>query len=263
MSTTRKSCGMLGRVILICSVLAGGAGWARGDIITIASWDFDTEATYLTPNTVGDNVTVPDITSGSSANPAWLDLSEETISNTTMSTHSAEWTGALGQASGGVLRYTARGFDSAANPNRYVEFSVTTDPGYTFTPDTLLLDFGRTDDGHNQARFLEVRYSLDSFDTYVDVGEIRTDGNSDSGNRYGRGILDLAALEHSALDNLSGTLTFRFYSRVGTSSDTIQRNFGIDNLTLTGSVIPEPGSVLLIGFGGLILTGLRRWRRRA
>ncbi len=67
------------------------------------------------------------------------------------------------------------------------------------------------------------------------------------------------------LTNLSNTeVTFTFVANYGVTSDfsgggnNVNRNAFIDDLTFTGIIIPEPGSLALLGLGGVLMLRRRR-----
>ena len=228
----------------------------QADIITIAAWDFDTQATFLEPSSKAANVSVPTMTYGTATTPVWVDLSEVTINNLNSGITTDFWTKETGTASGGVIRMSKP--TGAYELDRYLEFSVTAAPGYVLSLDTLRFDVGGPDTSNGDRRF-HVAYSLDGFDeSDVYTGQARNNFSNMGAYGFQGAALDFADLPDS-FDNFSGTVTFRFYPETSSSGT---RNPGIDNIILTGSVIPEPSTALLLGLSGAFLTVVRRLRRR-
>ncbi len=75
---------------------------------------------------------------------------------------------------------------------------------------------------------------------------------------YSEKLFSVDLSGNSLLQNISDSVTFRFY--IGT--DTTSQNLGFDNLTINGIVIPvpEPSAVTLLGLGSLALMAVNRLR---
>jgi len=74
---------------------------------------------------------------------------------------------------------------------------------------------------------------------------------------YSETLFSVDLSGNSLLQNISDSVTFRFY--IGT--DTTSQNIGIDNLTVNGSIVaaPEPSVYALAGLGLMLCIG--NWRR--
>lgn len=74
---------------------------------------------------------------------------------------------------------------------------------------------------------------------------------------YSETLFSVDLSGNSLLQNISDSVTFRFY--IGT--DTTSQNIGIDNLTVNGSIVaaPEPSAYALAGLGLMLCIG--NWRR--
>lgn len=245
---------LIGRVLVLCAGITL-AGSVRADLITIAAWDFNTEATFLQPSTVGANVTLSNVSGGSSGSWSWVDLSEISVGNSS-SGGSDDWSRFNSAAADGAIRSSnmsgGTSYPYGINENRYLEFSVQADPGYVLGLERIRINVGAADTSTGNRGFI-FRYSFDGFDTHTEVGRVNNRRDS-SVARFVGGRLDFADLVDDFSD-LTGTVTFRFYPYVMTGNN---RAVTFDNIELTGSVIPEPGSALLLGLGGLLLMLRRR-----
>lgn len=183
----------------------------------------------------------PDVTG---SNAAWVGLSGAGFSNSSNTAFAA----------GNVV-------PSSLNTGRYLQFTITADPGFTLDLDTLDFRMG----GQNTSGTLtytvnaNVRSSLGSFtsDLTINPGSVTTAshtvaiGNNTSFSNFSVDLSDIA------FDNLT-TLTLRLYPvDDSTSSSNFYR---YDTITLNGTVtaVPEPNAAILLTFS---LMGLLLFRR--
>lgn len=132
---------------------------------------------------------------------------------------------------------------AAVTANDYYGFTITPDAGASLSLTTLSYDFSRS--GTYSGRIF-VRSSLDGFTSTIHTNDLPT-----STNTLGAATpINLTA----GFANLTEAVTFRFYfadnsaslTDVDTNAGTVYR---LDNFILEGSVVPEPGSTLLLGLG--------------
>ncbi len=144
--------------------------------------------------------------------------------------------------------------DVDTNPN-YFSFTLTADPteapGALFSLTDLQLDFGT---GGGSTRGFTLAYAVNGSTDFTSLGS--SDPSQVGGN------FDATTFRHYtfAIPETAVNLTsaeFRFFTF---ASQVNGRNMFFDNITVNGSVIPEPSSILLLagGIGGLLLR-----RRRA
>ena len=142
---------------------------------------------------------------------------------------------------GGPTSITSDGWNVA---DMYYFFSLDVDGGYELTLDDLTFDYSA--DASGVASY-DVRYSTDGFAT--------------AGTSIGNGALikdgtwySVAADPGTPISGLTGTVSFRLY---GSGANNAGKDWLHDNVTVNGSVIPEPATL-----GLLVLAGLARLRRR-
>lgn len=152
----------------------------------------------------------------------------------------------LTNASSSSLFFSASDWPVGNYGNSYFEFSITPDSG-------LALDFtsGTMDYviGTNPSFTIELFSSADGFTTAL------------SSHTDSAGIQSYSD-SLAAIGSQSGTVTFRLYGFVDTTSG--QSGFYGGSMALNGSLVesvPEPASWMLVAGGGLALIGLSRRRR--
>lgn len=132
--------------------------------------------------------------------------------------------------------------------NVYFSFSITVPVGATLDLDQIAFDFGYNNSAGYNA---QVRSSHDSF-----ASILWSQGSAASGNV----AVAAKSADLSVLSGFQGvtndTLEFRFYIADQSSSNT--RNFIFDNISITGTAIPEPAAALLGSLGLLALLRRRR-----
>ncbi|MEM9109307.1 MAG: PEP-CTERM sorting domain-containing protein [Planctomycetota bacterium] len=133
-----------------------------------------------------------------------------------------------------VGRWSA-GFDAG----KYVSVTITPDPGSIINYEDVVWDKGFfssvVDDG-------TIRTSLDSFATDLTTGV-------DAG-----GVI---TFDLSSLTNVTSPIEFRFYF-TGDGGFSDLDTSDAPGLTFNGEVVPEPGSLALLGLGGALVFRRRR-----
>ena len=123
--------------------------------------------------------------------------------------------------------------------NGFYGFTLTLDPGYALNVIDLRFDGRATASGVTN---ILAQYSVDNV-TFFTLGS----GTYANDSNWHTNICNT-----SVPSGLTGTNYFRIYG-FGTNGA-----FNVDNVTMNGTVIPEPGSMALIGIGMLGLIILRR-----
>ncbi len=142
---------------------------------------------------------------------------------------------------GGPTSITSDGWNVA---DKYYFFSLTVDGGYELTLDSLTFDYSADASGVDT---YDVRYSTDGFgsSTSIGSGALTKDGTWYS----------VAANTGLPDTGLTGTVSFRMY---GSGANSAGKDWLHDNVTVNGSVIPEPATLGLLVLGGLTLLRRRR-----
>jgi len=133
----------------------------------------------------------------------------------------------------------------------YYTFSITADPGWTMTLDSIQFGERRSSTG---IRNWEIRSSLDAFSAAVGSGPVPDDTNTRN---------QLILLPAATFANLSGTVEFRIY---GFSAEAAGGTWRLTSavpgvgVEVQGAAVPEPrGSALIMA---AVLAGIAVWRRR-
>jgi hypothetical protein len=121
----------------------------------------------------------------------------------------------------------------------YFSFTITIEPGWSFDLDKRSVKFDSyisTMSGPYQAKV-----------TYLGNPETTIGGEFDIA---ASGWSDWGTYTNSPPTGLTGTVEFRIYARDAAADG---GDFAIDNVTLNGTMIPEPATICLLGFGALSL----------
>ena len=259
---------MRGRFVLIAlvAVVASAFSVVPANASMIVAWDFGTgEGTLSAQDTaasfVDSNVTATTLVrSNNLSSENFVIDYNRTIANAELGNLSVTATApavgskGLGTAAGGVLRIPSDLLTAPA-ADKYFTFGIAPNPGYQMTVTELSFDITRA--GGSHVRSLAAAFSLDGFNTSTDIGTADMETGSDT-YTFAKASFDLSGI--AALEALSAgtTLEFRFYPY----SNNAQNNWTvIDNLNVSGSVIPEPASVALLGLGLVAGAWLRRRHR--
>lgn len=176
----------------------------------------------------------------------------------------AAWTGLSGagfSSSTNTAYAPANVVPASFNSGRYLQFTITADPGFTLNLDTLDFRMGGQNTSNTLAYEVDanVRSGKDGFgsDLTINPGAVTTATDTvaaGDNTSFSDFSVDLSGV---AFDNLT-TLTFRLYPI--DSSDSTGNFYRYDTITLNGTVapIPEPTAAALLT---LSLMGLLLFRR--
>ncbi len=141
---------------------------------------------------------------------------------------------------------SSSGWSTSNEPSRYWLFGLELEPGWEFadSPDSLTLDFVYRATGTGPVNY-QLDYDSGSGFTTLDSGTINNDSNWNSS-----GDIDL-----SALAGTSGSVQFRLG---GYNADSSSGTWALDSVTLSGTMIPEPGTTALMLMGFLGIAAARR-----
>ena len=149
----------------------------------------------------------------------------------------------------------------AINPNEsYATFTLTNNSGSAYSLSTLSFDVFNTNSPADGGTTFFTVYGMSDQAAFTDGNEFGSFTVTASGVSTSQSSPDQAALDLSSMSSLpdGGSVEFRLYMvDDGDGENAIYR---IDNITVTGSVIPEPSPQLML-LGGLGLALLFRRRR--
>lgn len=135
---------------------------------------------------------------------------------------------------------------NAFSDTEYFSFTLTPDAGNVLDLTSITVQGAR---GGGSDRGFRVKSSFDGFT--IALNDAATETIATQRPTLTDYTIDLSA---AAFDALAAPIEFRFYAYSSFKDNTVE----LDNLTVNGEVVPEPGSITLIGLGGLALL-----RRRA
>jgi hypothetical protein len=98
----------------------------------------------------------------------------------------------------------------------------------------------------------DMQYIDMDHDHHVNLGQFAYDTSAETGGESGTALFDL-----SSFDGQLVTLRFQF----GSDGSVTDAGFNMDNLVVTGSVVPEPASMAALGMGALALIRRRRAKK--
>jgi hypothetical protein len=132
----------------------------------------------------------------------------------------------------------------ALTNNKYFEFTITPNAGFLLDLTSLTFDAARG--GGGTPRGYVVRSSLNSFATDLATADLLTV----------RPTYTPVSIDLSGFADAAGAVTFRVYSYSPGAGSSVD----YDNITVNGSVVPEPATGLL-GVSGIVLLTVRRRSR--
>lgn len=183
-----------------------------------------------------------DNTNGTNSAPAGKTVSNE-VANVTFSDFflvgSSENTGGKGASSANRLATFGWNLGNQDwNDNLYVGFTVTADTGFTLDLSSITLDFNRANSSNSprDGRMLVGTSDITSATPFT----LFNNSNSASNTDVQAGPVDLTAF--------SGATSYNFFFQFS-DADNSTRIIRVDNVELSGTVVPEPGtaSLLLLG----------------
>lgn len=112
------------------------------------------------------------------------------------------------------------------------------------------LTFNAARGGGATPRGYDIRSSVDNFASSLATEDLPTQRPN-----WTRVDVDLSA---TAFDNLTSEVEFRFYVYAPETTNSLE----FDDITLNGTVIPEPSSLVLLGLAALSMIVLHRRKAR-
>ncbi len=248
--TTRKTLSL----VLAAGVTTGLATAASAAVLSQYTIPNDTT---LTPTTEAAGVAASNLTDGGTGTFGGLDRTigsdSSNLTSSTGVTVQGSAVFANGTSSGAVARkgYPTSFSSPVTASTRYIQFTLAPESGTTISLSSITLDAAKG--GTSSTRSFRLGYSTDGFTTATDLGGADF-GSTPGAWAFGNFSFDVSAI--TALQTTSNTVTFRLFGKVPGDNTQI----GYDNITINGSVVPEPASLALLGLGGLGLIGRRRNR---
>jgi len=153
-------------------------------------------------------------------------------------------------------RFNANGWDgttsdnNALAANNYFEWTVTTAAGYSMSVTQIAFQVQRSGTG---ASNLVLRTSVDGY-----VANLNTLNNFVNGGTTTTSSFDSSGI--SALQNVSGSVTFRVIAWPGAAAGTLGFEGAGNDIQILGTtvLVPEPATFLLMGTGFITLLASRR-----
>ena len=232
--------------LALCALMLIAAAPLRADVL--ASWDMETS-----PNSARQVASYvdADITAG--------DLTPNSTLNAAGSFDPANVVGGAGDTyiaysrNSGVARTDALGVIADST---YFSLTLTPDAGKSITLSSITFDAMAGTAGPSDRQFYLMADKTGFLSTAV-----LASASSETGSPlmpYNTSTFDQnfsADLSGSAFANITDSVTFRFYI----ATPTTFQNVGFDDITINGTVIPEPTSIALLGMSGV---GVVLYRRR-
>jgi len=153
--------------------------------------------------------------------------------------------------------------DGNGDYQHYFDWSVSVTAGQQLDLDNVTVDLGARSNGPDEYK-LEYSTTSDFSSGVVLITPSAAESPFVGGDAPDDANFDWQRVTHNTNlggnEALTGDVYFRLWLRGGSTADNGDSNFYLDNLTLNGAVIPEPGSLALMGLGGLLILGRRRTR---
>ena len=232
------------RAIALTSIGVFFSASLQADVL--AQYDMETNGSRVVASTVISDITSSNLVGNNLNAPASF-----TLANVDNTDDYITWSRAAGSAQTDVLGVLA---DST-----YFSFTLTHDAGKSISIDSISFDGAAGTAGPSDRQF----YLLSDKTTYTS-GNVLSSASTVTGSPllpYNTTTFDqnfsVTLSGNSAFQNITDSVTFRLYIATPENS----QNIGFDDITVNGSVIPEPGSYALLG-GLCALTAVMIGRRR-
>ena len=212
----------------------------------LAQYDMETSGSRIVASTVISDITSSDLVGNNLNTP-----SSFTLASVDAADDYIAWSRNAGSA-----QTTAEGVIA---DNTYFSFTLTPEVGKSITIDSISFDVAAGTAGPSDRQF----YLFADKSGYLS-GNVLFSASTEIGSPllpYNTTTFDqnfsITLSGNSAFQNITDSVTFRLYIATPTNS----QNIGFDDITVNGSVIPEPGSYALLG-GLCALTAVMIGRRR-
>jgi hypothetical protein len=212
----------------------------------LAQYDTETSGSRIVASTVISDITSSNLVGNNLNAPASF-----TLANVDAADDYIAWSRNAGSA-----QTTAVGVIA---DNTYFSFTLTPDAGKSITIDSISFDVAAGTAGPSDRQF----YLFADKSGYLS-GNVLSSASTVIGSPllpYNTTTFDqnfsITLSGNSAFQNITDSVTFRLYIATPNNS----QNIGFDDITVNGSVIPEPGSYVLLG-GLCALTAVVIGRRR-
>ena len=204
--------------------------------------------------------------SASAATIASYDFSSDTSSSDAEANSTANDFAATGGAFGASGRsgfwtnFFTRDGETTLTGNNYVGFTVDIDAGYELDLTALSFNYNSNDANGTIAPTATTTFSVrTSADGFASDLSGTYSANPDVANSNGAAEESASFdLSGASFQNLTGSFEVRIYAELSESSFEFINRY--DNALLTGdtALVPEPGSLALLGLGGLCVLRRRR-----
>jgi hypothetical protein len=237
-------------LVITGSLLA--AGQIQADTLALWNMDATPNANKVIANTVASGLTAGNLIANNLNTPAGINLANDNPANAYIA-----WS--INSSTGSTPNTLAAAIVAAS----YFSFTLTPNAGQSLDLTTLSFDAVAGTAGPSDRAF----YVLSDKTGYT-TSALLLSGDTTTGSPlipYNTTTSDqLFSVDlsgNSLFQNISDSVTFRFYLR----TPTVSQNLGFDNLTANGSVVPAPEpSVYALGGLGLMMLALgKKWCRTA